>query len=276
MSTQNEQSLRIFTVLSQIEQVLESAPRPKFSSGNRRIVDVDELYDLLGDLKVTIPEDIRRANSVLIEAETLLDHANQEAIDIVEQAQREAEKIRVLAEEEFEARVAEDKVLLEVQRRAELLQQHAERNANIVYNGAKQYADDILKDVQRYLMEYHQMVAQNRAELGVAHAEAAPQEVPVPEAPVEPIAPQKPAAPQKPERRPVEPQAPAPLPEEEEEEMPEPKRKRGGWFFRRDDDDLFDEEEVPEDEEPVEEPVKKSRFAKQRRRDEDLDLDLDE
>ncbi len=92
MSTQNEQSLRIFTVLSQIEQVLEGAPRQKFSSGNRRIVDVDELYDLLGDLKVTIPEDIRRANSVLIEADTLLDHANQEAVDLVEQAQREAEK----------------------------------------------------------------------------------------------------------------------------------------------------------------------------------------
>ncbi len=278
MSTQNEQSLRIFTVLSQIEQVLESAPRQKFSSGNRRIVDVDELYDLLGDLKVTIPEDIRRANSVLIEADTLLDHANQEAVDIVEQAQREAAKIRLLAEEEFEARVAEDKVSQEVQRRAELLQQHAERNATIVYNGAKQYADEILMDVQRYLMEYHHMVAQNRAELGIAQAEA----VQVPEAPAAPIAPQQPvipqksAIPQKPERRPVEPQAPAPVQEEEEEEKPEPKRKRGGWFFRRDDDDLFDEEDVLEEEEPVEESSKKSRRAKQHRREEDLDLDLDE
>ncbi len=275
MSTQNEQSLRIFTVLSQIEQVLESAPRQKFSSGNRRIVDVDELYDLLGDLKVTIPEDIRRANSVLIEADTLLDHANQEAVDIVEQAQREAAKIRLLAEEEFEARVAEDKVSQEVQRRAELLQQHAERNATIVYNGAKQYADEILMDVQRYLMEYHHMVAQNRAELGVAQVEAVP--VPqAPEAPIAPIAPQQPAVPQKPERRPVEPHVPAPVQEEEEEEKPEPKRKRGGWFFRRDDDDLFDEEDVPEEEEPVEDTSKKGRRAKQHRREEDLDLDLDE
>ncbi len=181
-------------------------------------------------------------------------------------------KIRRLAEEEFEARVAEDKVMLEVQRRAELLQQHAERNANIVYNGAKQYADEILMDVQRYLVEYQHMVAQNRMELGVAQAE--PMEASIPQQPVQQPQAAAAAAPQ-PARKPVEPQAPE-LPEAEEEdyeeEQPIKKRKRG-WFFQRDDDDLFDEEDVQEEGPLEEEP--KVRHAK-RRREEDLDLDLDE
>ncbi|MDL2236150.1 hypothetical protein LJC07_08475, partial [Christensenellaceae bacterium OttesenSCG-928-L17] len=149
MSNQNPHSLRIFTIIAQIEQYLEGAQRPKFSggSGDKRLVDVNAIFDLLGDLKVTIPEDIRRANSVLIEADTLMDHANQDAIDLVEQAQREADLLRqqaeseladtrIAAEREFEARVSEDSVMAEVQRRSDLLQQHAEYNANLVYDGA--------------------------------------------------------------------------------------------------------------------------------------------
>lgn len=294
MSTENQQSLRIFTIISQVEQALESAPRPKLGGGGRRMVDVDEIFDLLGDLKVTIPEDIRRANSVLIEADTLLEHANQEAVDIVEQAQKEAEdmhrqsvagaeQMRLMAEEEFEARVAEDKVLLEVQRRAEILQQHAERNAQVVYNGAKQYADDILQDVQRFLYNYQQMVAQNRAELGVSAGQqpvygpeqpaqqaaaqtAAKQTTQTTEKPVQPAS-AKAAQP----ARPVEPQPPQ-LEEEPEEEY-EPRRGIFGWF-RRKDEDLFEEEDEAE---PFrEDGPSKSRRRMKREKADDLDVDLDE
>lgn len=280
MSTQNQQSLRIFTIISQIEQTLESAPRPKLGGGSRRIVDVDEIYDLLGDLKVTIPEDIRRANSVLIEADTLLEHANQEAIDVVEQSQNEAdglhrqslaeaEQIRQAAEEEFEARVAEDNVLLEVQRRAELLQKQAEHNANVVYNGAKQYADEILQDVQRYLMEYHHMVGQNRAELGVVAAPTQQAAQPVQQTAPQPAMQQ---AAQQSAKRPVEPQVQAQAESKEEEDF-QPRRKRS-WFRRKDEDELFEEEDPLE--KLDEEDAPKSRRRSKRVQDDDLDMDLEE
>lgn len=292
MSTENQQSLRIFTIISQIEQALESAPRPKLGGGGRRMVDVDQIFDLLGDLKVTIPEDIRRANGVLIETDTLLEHANQDAVDIVEQAQKEAEdlhrqsiaqaeQMRLIAEEEFEARVAEDKVLLEVQRRAEILQQHAERNAQVVYNGAKQYADDILHDVQRFLANYQQMVAQNRAELGVSVSQ---QPGYGPEQPAASIATANPAAAQAPEKpvqpasakaaqpsRPVEPQFPQA--DEAEDEEYEPRRGIFGWF-RRKDEDFFEEED--EEESFRDEELPKSRRRIKRDKADDLDIDLDE
>lgn len=302
MSTENQQSLRIFTIISQIEQALESAPRPKLGGGGRRMVDVDEIFDLLGDLKVTIPEDIRRANSVLIEADTLLEHANQEAVDIVEQAQKEGEdmqrqsvagaaQMRLMAEEEFEARVSEDKVLLEVQRRAEILQQHAERNAQVVYNGAKQYADDILQDVQHFLHNYQQMVAQNRAELDISTGRqptygseqplqqtantlaqqtantSAQQTAQTAEKPVQPAS-AKAAQP----ARPVEPKPPR-MDDTDPEEEYEPRRGIFGWF-RRKDEDLFEEEDEAgafrENETP------KSRRRMKRDKADDLDVDLDE
>ncbi|MDL2218116.1 hypothetical protein LJC27_05605 [Christensenellaceae bacterium OttesenSCG-928-M15] len=280
MSTQNPHSLRIFTIISQIEQLLESAPKPKLGAGGRRLVDVDEIYDLLGDLKVTIPEDIRRANSVLIEADTLLDHANQDAVEIVDQANQEANSLREqarvelmetrkAAEQEFEARVAEDSVYAEVQKRCAILQRHAEENANLVYDGAKEYADAILQDVQRYLMEYHHMVGKNRDELGVAAA-AQPRQQAKPIIGGHPNPPvQAPGAAQ---RAAQDMQEPMDEQEQQDDEAPQQKRswfrKGGGKFFEDDADEDNDDEFEIEDQ-------KKPR-KRGRRHSAELDIDLDE
>ena len=290
---QQTESLRIFNIISQIEQTLEESPRPKLSGGgNRRTVDIDLLFDLLGDLKVTIPEDIRRANSVLIEADTLLEHANEEADEIVANAQQEAdsvrqqataasEEMRIAAQQEYEARVAEHEILVEAQRRAELLQQHAEHNANVVYYGAKQYADDLLQDVQRYLMEYHSMVAQNRAELGVgappqpsmpSQTQQTQQQPPFQQSAQRPV-----QAPVQPQQPPVAPSAPPYASQDDEEEEEEP-RKRWSLFGRKRreyEDDFEDDDQPFEDEE--EEPVKRRRKRGHRHdEDDNLDMDLDE
>lgn len=307
MSENKDHSLRIFTIISQIEQLMESAVKPKLGGGgNRRLVDIGEVFDLLGDLKVTIPEDIRRANSVLLEADTLLEHANDDALDIVDQAQKEADSMRALAvreleetrraaEEEFEARVSEDAVLKEVQRRSELLQQHAEHSANVVYDGAKQYADAILKHLQNYLMENYQRVEQNRSELGVmpspqTSTAAVPPLAAQQQPPLQPAREESaltaPAAPAAPSRRsthapqPVEPVAPPVLEEEEFEEQEEevyapPKRRRG--LFGRAKEDFFDDEDdfLEEDEEDLPPPEPRSRRVS-RRRGRELDEDLGE
>ena len=55
----NIQNMQIFTIIGQIEDMVENSPRPKIGGANKRVIDVEEMMDLLGDLKVTIPEDIR-------------------------------------------------------------------------------------------------------------------------------------------------------------------------------------------------------------------------
>lgn len=288
--TNEQQSLRIFTIISQIEQLLESAPKPKLGGGNRRTLDIGEVFDLLGDLKVTIPEDIRRAKSVLLEADTLLEHANEDAVSIVDQAQKEADQIhaqavaeleetRRAADEEFEARVSENNVLLETQRRCELLQQHAEHSANVVYNGAKQYADAILEHLQNYLMENYQRVEQNRQELGIVSAQ--PPVAASPVIPQAPVSPQRTArAPERAQAAPVEPVAPAPAPqlfeEEPEEEAWEPRRRRG--LFRRSEEELFLDDDENDDtaQAQPEQETPPARRRSRKKKQQDLDIDLEE
>lgn len=182
----DSQNLKIFAILEQIEQTIENSPRPKIGGGNKRLVDVDEIMDLMGDLKVTIPEDIRRANSVMLEAQNMTDNAADHARDIVEKAQRQADKLvadansasqqmLVKAKDEYERLVSEDEIYLEAQKRAQLLAAKAEFNANVVYENAKLYADQVLQDLERFLVEYEQLVKQNRKNLDAR----APQPQPV-------------------------------------------------------------------------------------------------
>ena len=159
------QTMKIYSILSKIEQLLDESPKPKFNSGaERRIVDLQEFNDLLGDLKAQIPEDIRRAGGIISERDNTLRNAREKAQDILESAEKEADELRAQAQEaaekvyqqavaEYEAMVSENSVYTEACRRAEELQQAAEENADTICNSARAYADDILADVQKVLYE---------------------------------------------------------------------------------------------------------------------------
>lgn len=277
MST--NQSMQIFSIISQIEQVVENSPRPKLGGNTKRTVDVDEIYDLLGDLKVTIPEDIRRANSVLIDADNIVAHAEEHANELVAEAQAHADNIVAQAEEQardmaeeaerrFEQRLSEHEITAEAERRAAALTHMAETNANIVYEGAKQYADDILADLQRFLVKYQDLVAENRAELGVRAREEAQ------EASAEQSAPQE-AARRVPHRK-----APAQNVEEDdgdfddEEDFAPRKSILSGLFKRKrrsDDFDDMEEEELYEEDAPEQEQSAR-RFKKAETPELDMDL----
>ena len=170
--------MKIFSIINRIKQELEESPRSKFGGTNKRVVEVDRLLDLLEDLKVVIPEDIRRATGILSEAENTIADAKESAVEIVEQAHQEADTIlgqaqahadgiRADAQAEFDHRVGESEVYKEAFTRASGIAAEAEENATAIYNGARKYADEILVDLQRYLAEYHQMIEVNRKELGV-------------------------------------------------------------------------------------------------------------
>ena len=82
--------MKIFSIINRIKQELEESPRSKFGGGNKRVVEVDRLLDLLEDLKVVIPEDIRRANGIIAEADNTINDAKDQANDILDDAQKKA------------------------------------------------------------------------------------------------------------------------------------------------------------------------------------------
>ena len=184
-----ELTIQSFEKISELEKAIDSSPAPRFSGSDRRIVDTEEMFDLLGDLKVTIPKDIRRANSILTDAEnitsnaenyatelvdnattrseTILQEAAAKSEEIIAKAKADAEAIIADANRERERLISANEVMIESQRRGELLERKAEYNANLVFDNAKAYADDVLGSLMRFLEEYYSIVEVNRKDLGV-------------------------------------------------------------------------------------------------------------
>ncbi|MCL2695010.1 MAG: hypothetical protein FWE69_01645 [Clostridiales bacterium] len=275
--------MKIFNIISKIEQVLEESPKSKFGANNRRVVDVELLYDMLGDLKVTIPEDIRRAGGVIAESEKTLRDANeqadeiltaaeQEADELTRQAQDAAEKVYNQAVEEYNALVSETSIFQEARARAAQTVAEAEEQAGIIMDNSKRYADDILADVQRYLYQYTKILNENREQLDAPPAPEPPKarRAAAPEPQPEPLRRNAgrglaPAVEEDPYEKPVPRSRPAPAPEPEAEyyddeyQTGETPKKRG-WFKRMLEGDAEEEYEGDWDEEVAAEPPQKKRF----------------
>ena len=175
--------------ISELEEIIESSPAPRFGgNSDRRVVDIEEIYNLLGDLKVTIPEDARKADSIISDAKNITAKAENYATELVNNAQARADGMISEAESRRDSIIAtaeanassiiaeaeakreeildEHDITLEAQRRADLLQRKAEYNAKNVYENAKSYADDVLGSLMRFLDDYYAMVETNRNDLG--------------------------------------------------------------------------------------------------------------
>ena len=175
--------------ISELEEIIESSPSPRFGgNSDRRIVDIEEIYNLLGDLKVTIPEDARKAESIISDAQNITAKAENYAAELVNNAQARADGLVSEAESrrdsiittaeanassiiaEAEARreeiLDEHDITLEAQRRADLLLRKAEYNAKNVYENAKSYADEVLASLMQFLDDYYSVVERNRKDLG--------------------------------------------------------------------------------------------------------------
>lgn len=205
MSANNEYSIGIYDILKHIEELIEESPRPTFGGNDKRIVSIQDIKELLADVRAVIAEDVRRANGVLIEAdrivegaenqadmlaqdsenranelinaaranaEEIVERAQQEANQIVSSARRRAMEIQDAAALEYERLVEEQNVYSEAQRRGAAIKAKAEASARMVYNESLVYADDVMKEVSRMLLAHEKqlssirtMLEENRKEL---------------------------------------------------------------------------------------------------------------
>lgn len=144
----------ILELITMLEEEINQSPKPRISVGNKRIVDCDRILDILGDLKVSIPEEVRQASAVLAEKENLLTDARVTSASMLSDARVQSERM-----------LSKEGIIEEARHRAEQIVDRAEENAETIAQGARNYTDEILIDIQRYLREYIEIVENNRMEL---------------------------------------------------------------------------------------------------------------
>lgn len=144
--------MKIYELLDELKEEIENSPKAVFS--NKRTIDSDVILEIIDDLKKAVPDEIIRAEDLLKEKDELIGRAQEEAASII-----------ASAEDELQTRISENNVIQEAEIKAKELLKLAESNAREITMGSKEYADDILSELETYLADYLKVIRKNRLEL---------------------------------------------------------------------------------------------------------------
>ena len=144
--------MEIFTLLENIEDILEKSKGVPFS--NKVLVDKDEIIELISDLRIKLPEEIKQAKWIKEERQRILVEAQKEADDIVKEAENRI--IAMIDEHEITKKAYEKK--------AEIIETANEMSREIS-KGTKDYADNLLSGIEQALQEALKIIQNNRNEL---------------------------------------------------------------------------------------------------------------
>ncbi len=142
----------ILYLLDQLEEVLGSGPRVPFIS--RTLVDEQEVLDILDQIRVSIPEEIKAARRVTQEREQILDEARSEADRMLRDADAQAA-----------GRVSEHALVHAAEARASEIEGRALSSAERTREEAETYAYRVLERLRSQIDQVGQTVERGLREL---------------------------------------------------------------------------------------------------------------
>jgi cell division septum initiation protein DivIVA len=128
----------ILYLVDRIEAILHAGQKVPFSS--KVVVDEHETMDVLDQMRVVIPEEIKTARRL-----------NQDRERITQQASAEAERVLKQAEDRVEQILQEHDIVQAAQQRAEEILARADAQAEDIRSGADQYALDVLHALEAHM-----------------------------------------------------------------------------------------------------------------------------
>jgi cell division septum initiation protein DivIVA len=126
-------------LVDRLEQTLADSRRVPLTTN--LIVDEDRVFNLIDQLRVTIPEEVKRAGRIEAEKERIL-----------AQAQEEADRIRDLAKQEASELVRRDPIMVAAQQRADTILERARREAEVMRHESDVYVLDVLNKLEEDLL----------------------------------------------------------------------------------------------------------------------------
>ncbi|KAM3089790.1 hypothetical protein ACKFKG_32670 [Phormidesmis sp. 146-35] len=178
--------------LNRLEEMILDSPRLLWS--RRTLVDEDQFLDQLDLVRLSLPEAFHEAEEIVRQKDEILIQAEQYAQDMIEAAERraaqilnetgiirqaelEAQQIRVQVQEECE--VIQQQTLAEIEHKRRQAQQDLDELRRLaieecedIQNGADQYADKVLRDMEAQMAEMTRIIRNGRQQLQINQPEA--------------------------------------------------------------------------------------------------------
>ena len=142
----------ILELIDQMEDILEEASSVPFT--NKVWVDVDSLYNIISEIRIQLPDEIKQATWIKEERQKILSEAKEESEHLLGQTE---EKMVELVDQSEVAKKANEK--------AKTIIRKAENSAKVIMEGSLDYADNVLFETQENLKELIDKLNINREEL---------------------------------------------------------------------------------------------------------------
>ncbi|RLC55853.1 MAG: hypothetical protein DRI80_17085 [Chloroflexota bacterium] len=128
----------IMHLIDRLEETVKGSKRLPFSG--LRLVDERRIWPLLDQMRISIPDEVRRAERIIREKDRTMAQAHEEAERIVALARNEAARL-----------TAEHTIAQAAEARAAAIRERAEREAESIRAGADDYAFDVLCKLEQEL-----------------------------------------------------------------------------------------------------------------------------
>ncbi len=140
-------SSRMEQIIEEIEEYIEGCKYQPLSS-TKIVVNKDELEELLTELRMKTPEEIKRYQKIISNKEAILADAQAKADAIIAQAQVQTSELVSEHQIMQQAYAQANEVVMIATKQAQEILDNATTDANNIRTGAIQYTDDILKNLE--------------------------------------------------------------------------------------------------------------------------------
>jgi len=155
--------MRVLILLNELEDKMESASVVPFSG--KTLIDRDDVMDLLNEIRIQLPDEIKQAKWIKEERSKILNDAQEEAERLVKTAQSEANMILGNAKQQVDSLVDQNEIVKLAKAKGEKIISESIDKADEIKAGSYYYADEVIENLQKNLHQMMQTVAENREEL---------------------------------------------------------------------------------------------------------------
>lgn len=144
----------LLTLIDEVEDILEAGTSIPLTG--RVLVDKNELLDIVKEIRIKLPDEIKQAAWIKEERQRIIDEAQKTASTMIEDAEKKLEEL-----------INNEEVFKIANERAEEIVNKAQLSSDEIRMGSLEYADEILYEAQEKFKELIQLLNENRKELRV-------------------------------------------------------------------------------------------------------------
>ncbi len=138
---------RIEQLIEEMYEYIEGC-KPKGFSATQVVVMKEEIYDILDEMKLKIPEEIKRCAKVVANKDQIIANAEERAEKIIADAKRQAEMLVQESEIMRQAYLQANEMVSRASQQADSIFQQASNDAETISMGALRYTNDMLSQVE--------------------------------------------------------------------------------------------------------------------------------